>query len=77
MEFKRLEPSTAPFAMLSFPRVHGWQRADVLTRDFSTLSDVVNRVPTYDVTIPWGPPFDPDIARALLTFASARPESSV
>ena len=74
VEFKRLDPSTALFALLSFPRVHGWQRSDVLTRDFSALADVVNRVPIYDATIPWGPPFDPDVADALLTLASESPE---
>jgi hypothetical protein len=74
VEFKRLEPSTALFALLSFPRVHGWQRPDVLTRDFSALTDVVNRVPTYDATIPWGPPFDPGVADALFTLASEVPE---
>ena len=70
VEFKQLEPSTALFALLSFPRVHGWQRSDVLTRDFSALADIVNRVPIYDVTIPWGPPFDPEVGKALLTFAA-------
>jgi hypothetical protein len=70
VEFTRLEPSTALFALLSIPRVHGWQRDDVLTRDFSTLTDVVNRVPIYEVTIPWGPPFDPDVAETLRMLVS-------
>ena len=74
VEVDRLEPSTALFALLSFPRVHGWQRTDVLTHDFSTLTDVVNRVPTYDVTIPWGPPFQSEVADALFTLASESPE---
>jgi hypothetical protein len=70
VEFKRLEPSTALFALLSFPRVHGWERSEVLTRDFSRLTEVVNRVPIYAVTIPWGPPFGSDVTDALITFAS-------
>jgi hypothetical protein len=74
VELKHLEPSAALFTLLSFPRVHGWQREDVLSRDFSTLAEVANRVPVYDVTIPWGPPFDPAVAAALLAIASARPE---
>jgi hypothetical protein len=73
--FKRLEPSTALFALLSFPRVHGWQRSDVMTRDFSTLTAVVNRVPTYDATIPWGPPFDPDVAESLLRLSTELPNT--
>jgi hypothetical protein len=62
---RRLPPSKALFALLSSPRVHGWRRPDVLSRDFSTLSQVVNTVPVYEATIPWGPPFDPSIARTL------------
>ena len=38
--------------------------ADVLTREFTTLSRLVNEIPVYDVTIPWGPPFSPDVAPA-------------
>ena len=65
VEVRRIPPSDAVFALLSFPRVHGWCRPDVLSRDFTTLSQVVNRVPVYDVTVPWGPPFSPDVARSL------------
>ena len=69
LEVRRLPPSTAVFWLLSFPRVHGWSVPDVLRRDFSTLSELVNRVPVYDVTIPWGPPFDPDVVRELAALA--------
>jgi hypothetical protein len=37
----------------------------VLTRDFATLSNLVNVVPVYDVLIPWGPPFDRSVVDAL------------
>ena len=53
------------FLVMAFPRVHGWKRSDVLTREFTTLSRVVNIIPVYDVTIPWGPPFSGDIAPQL------------
>jgi hypothetical protein len=61
----RLSPSTALLTLLSSPRIHGWRRPDVLSRDFSTQSEIVNRVPVYAVTVPWGPPFDPSVARVL------------
>jgi hypothetical protein len=70
IEIRLLPPSTALFWILSFPRVHGWCRADVLSRDFAVLSQLVNRVPVYDVTVPWGPPFSPLVARSLSTLAS-------
>jgi hypothetical protein len=62
---RRVPPSTALFGLLAFPRIHGWCQAEVLSRDFSVLSDVVNRIPVYDVTIPWGPPFAPTVAPSL------------
>jgi hypothetical protein len=65
MDVRHLEPSEAMFAVLAFPRVHGWRRPDVLTREFTTLSRLANQIPVYDVTIPWGPPFSPDVARGL------------
>jgi hypothetical protein len=69
VEIRRLPPSTAVFWLLAFPRVHGWCRPDVLSRDFTTLSEIVNQIPVYDVTIPWGPPFDPGVAGSLSALA--------
>lgn len=65
VEVRVLPPSMALFALLAFPRVHGWSRAEVLTRDFSALSLLVNEVPVYDVTIPWGPPFTAEVGASL------------
>lgn len=67
----RLGASEAMFAVMSFPRVHGWRRTDVLTRDFTNLSRLVNEVPVYVATIPWGPPFSPDIAPTLSALVAA------
>ena len=64
IDVRRLEPSKAVFWLLAFPRVHGWCRPDVLSRDFTMLSIVANSVPVYDVMIPWGPPFRSDLAEA-------------
>jgi hypothetical protein len=65
IEIRVLAPSAALFWLLSFPRIYGWSRPDVLSRDFTTLTEIVNQVTVYDVTIPWGPPFDPTVARTL------------
>ena len=67
---RRVDPSSGLFAILAFPRVLGWTRSDVISRDFATLSQVVNTVPVYDVQIPWGPPFDPQVAGELAALAS-------
>ena len=65
VEVTRIEPSAALFQILAFPRVHGWSDPGVLSRDFAVLSAVVSHVPVYGATIPWGPPFDPAVARSL------------
>ena len=66
----RVPASEALFALLAFPRVHGWRLPEVLTRDFTTMSSLVNEVPVYAATIPWGPPFDPSVAPALARLAT-------
>jgi hypothetical protein len=70
VETERLDPGSALVALLSFPRVHGWQCREVLQREFGVLSQLANDVPVHTATIPWGPPFDPDVARALRKLAS-------
>jgi hypothetical protein len=70
VEIRRVPASTAVFWLLSFPRVHGWCRPDVLSRDFAALSQLVNHVPVYDVTVPWGPPFPTHVAGSLATLAT-------
>jgi hypothetical protein len=65
IRLERLEPSAGLFALLSFPRIHGWRRRDVLSRDFTALSHVVNSTPVFAATIPWGPPFGPDVVEHL------------
>jgi hypothetical protein len=75
VEIHRLPASTAVFWLLAFPRVHGWCRPDVLSRDFAAISRIANAIPIYDVTIPWGPPFDPRVAQALAALAADGPSS--
>lgn len=65
VETAQMSPSDALFAVLRFPRIHHWRRSDIISREFSTLSSLVNTVPFYQATIPWGPPFSVDIAPAL------------
>lgn len=65
VEIKAETPSDALFALLAFPRVHRWDRDDILAREFATISGLVNQIPVYRATIPWGPPFSDDIAPAV------------
>jgi hypothetical protein len=69
LEVARLEPATAIVAFLAFPRVYGWNRRDVLQRDFGVFAALVDQVPVYTATIPWGPPFDPRVVNGLTDLA--------
>jgi hypothetical protein len=49
-----------------FPRIPGWIDTDVQDRQFNRFADLVERVPVYVATIPWGPPFRADTGAQLL-----------
>jgi len=61
VSISRVPPGAALFGLLSVPRVYGWRRERELKRDFSVLSRLVDSVPLYVATIPWGPPFQPAV----------------
>ena len=65
IQIELISPGDAVGAILAFPRIHGWSDPGVLARDFATIGKVVNAVPLYHAIIPWGPPFDPHVARSL------------
>jgi len=54
LHVRRLLPVDAMFTLMSFLRVHGWRLPDVLTNECTTLSQIANNIPVYEVTIPWG-----------------------
>lgn len=62
---ERIDPAEALFDLLEFPRVHGWEDPGVLQRDFTATTNLVNSIPVYEATIPWGPPFDPTVAGVI------------
>ena len=70
VEIRPIPPTDALFALLSFPRVHGWRQSDVLSRDFTRLGEIVNRIPVLHAIIPWGPPFSADVTRSLAALAT-------
>lgn len=54
------------FLMLSrFPRLLGWEDSEILRRQFQQLGEIVEHVPVYLAILPWGPPFDPDLAGSV------------
>lgn len=66
LEVIQLSGGERLLAMMDSPRVFGWTDPGVLSRELTTLGQVVNQVPVLKVTVPWGPPFDPDVVASLI-----------
>jgi hypothetical protein len=66
LRVRRLSEKEALVSLLSYPRVLGWQETAPVLRHFQVCADVAERVPVFEATIPWGPPFEPDLADALI-----------
>jgi hypothetical protein len=66
LRVRRLSEKDALVSLLSYPRVLGWQETAPVLRHFQVCADVAERVPVFKATIPWGPPFEPDLAHALI-----------
>lgn len=62
----RLPPAKALLRMIQFPRVAGWSEPGAMDRGFQALADLVEHVPVFEATVPWGPPFRPEVLSGLL-----------
>ena len=66
LRLERLTPAGALLALNSHARVMGWQTAAAHRSRFGAYGEIARRVPLYSAEIPWGPPFHPSLAPALL-----------
>ncbi|MPZ79821.1 MAG: hypothetical protein GEV28_05240 [Actinophytocola sp.] len=64
---RRLGLSEALVRLSRYPRVLGWTDRESMSKAFQSLGDLVERVPVYEATIPWGPPFADDVLPGLLS----------
>lgn len=68
LERLALEPlgsRAALLALLGFPRIPGWREPTTLEQQFAATAALLRTVPVYLANVPWGPPFDPEIAPQL------------
>ncbi|MEQ6902460.1 hypothetical protein [Nocardioides sp. YIM 152588] len=65
-EITRVDERDALLLLARFPRLLGWVDSTVQRRSFQHLGEIAATVPVYRAVVPWGPPFDPDLARDLL-----------
>jgi hypothetical protein len=52
--------------LVRYPRIVGWQTEKPLRSQFRGFSRIATTVPVFSAEIPWGPPFQPEIAERLL-----------
>jgi hypothetical protein len=60
---------------LTSTRLHGWTAPKVLTDGFRWNASLARELPSYEVEVPWGPPFDLSIISALLQILDERSKS--
>jgi len=59
---ERLSLVQASFHLNGFARAIGWQAEGPLRRQFEWFGELARRVPVAKLTVPWGPPFAPELA---------------
>jgi hypothetical protein len=70
----RLGTARALLRMLQFPRVVGWCEPLSTAAEFQALADLVDQVAVFDASVPWGPPFRPEVAAALVEAVAGVPQ---
>jgi len=63
---KPLTPAEALFTLARYPRVAGLRAEELLRSQFQALVQVAQSIPVYEAEIPWGPPFAPGLAEAIV-----------
>jgi hypothetical protein len=66
LRVRRLTQKEALISLLSYPRVLGWRESTPIRRHFEVCARIAEHVPVFEATIPWGPPFKPDLGDALI-----------
>jgi len=63
---RQLAPAEALFALSCYPRIPGIRAPELLSSQFRAFAQVAKSVPVYEAEIPWGLPFAPGLADALV-----------
>jgi energy-coupling factor transporter ATP-binding protein EcfA2 len=63
----RLTARDALVLLVRFPRVLGWRDRATAAQQFGQLADLVEAVPVFTASVPWGPPFPEGLAPDLLS----------
>lgn len=66
LRVRRLSQKDALLSLLGHPRVLGWEAAEPIRRHFEVCAEIAESVPVFEATVPWGPPFAPDLSQAMI-----------
>jgi hypothetical protein len=61
-----LSGGEASFWLGRCQRIEGWRGRDQLRQQFTDVGVVAATVPVFEVSVPWGPPFNPDLPQQVL-----------
>jgi hypothetical protein len=63
---RRLSLAGAVRVLATTTRIEGWRSPEQITRRFGHAVDIAACVPVFEATIPWGPPFAPNLTDELV-----------
>jgi hypothetical protein len=66
LRVRQLPKKDALVSLLQYPRILGWESAEPIRRHFEVCANIAESVPVFEATIPWGPPFPPDLPQAMI-----------
>jgi hypothetical protein len=79
LSVRRLGPMAALRWLILFPKIVGWCEPESLDHNFQSLGVLAERLPMFEVAVPWGLPFEPEMLAELMdgVLAPARAETAV
>jgi hypothetical protein len=57
VQTRRLGAGEAALMLGASQRIEGWRQPATLRRQFEDISEIVDRTPVIELTLPWGPPY--------------------
>jgi hypothetical protein len=63
---RRLGAAEAGLALGRCHRIEGWRQPEIIRRNFAHVGALLDRLPVYEVAVPWGPPFAEDLVDQVL-----------
>ena len=76
LEVHRLGAMEGLQALLRYPRVVTWTAPEPIGRVFQLTAAAAERLPVYRALVPWGPPFQSDLAEQIIAGVGLAPDDA-